>query len=86
MSVAKGGTDNMMTGAERTEMLWQLSDELARLNNKLRSLAVSIAYHNLTDVWNQATAGMIDKTHAQIAEEAYDRWRRASEVNRILNE
>ena len=86
VSIAKGGTDNMMTGAQRTEMLWQLSDELARLNAKLRTLAVSIAYHNLTDVWNQATAGMVDKTHAQIAEEAFDRWRRASTISQILNE
>ena len=86
VSVARGGTDNMLTGAERTEMLWQLSDELARLNAKLRQLAISIAYHNLTDVWNQATAGMVDKSHAQIAEEAFDRWRRASNVARILSE
>ncbi len=85
VSVAKGGTDNMLTGSERTEMLWQLSDELARLNAKLRTLAISIAYHNLKDVWNQATAGMVDKTHSEIATEAFERWRRASEVSRIFN-
>lgn len=86
VSIAKGGTDNMLTGAERTEMLWQLNDELARLNAKLRTLAISIAYHNFTDVWNQYTAGMVDKSHAEIASEAYERWRRASNVSRILNE
>ena len=86
VSVAKGGTDNMLTGAERTEMLWQLNDELARLNAKLRTLAISIAYHNFTDVWNQYTAGMVDKSHADIAHDAYDRWRRASNVARILSE
>lgn len=86
VSVAKGGTDNMLTGAERTEMLWQLNDELARLNAKLRTLAISIAYHNFTDVWNQYTAGMVDKSHADIAHDAYDRWRRASSVCQILNE
>ena len=69
VSVAKGGTDNMLTGAERTEMLWQLSDELARLNAKLRTLAISIAYHNLTDVWNQYTAGMVDKSTVVCAAE-----------------
>jgi hypothetical protein len=84
-SVAKGGSDNMMTGAERTEMLWQLSDALAQLNRKLRMLAVSIAYHNLTDVWNQATAGIIPKSHSDIAHDALDRWKRASEVSSILN-
>ena len=86
VSIAKGGTDNMLTGAERTEMLWQLNDELARLNAKLRTLAISIAYHNFTDVCNQYTAGMVDKSHADIAHDAYDRWRRASNVARILSE
>ena len=86
ISIAKGGTDNMLTGAERTEMLWQLNDELARLNAKLRTLAISIAYHNFTDVWNQYTAGMVDKSHADIAHDAYDRWRRASTVAQILSE
>ena len=86
VSVAKGGTDNMLTGKERTEMLWQLSDELARLNAKLRTLAISIAYHNFTDVWNQYTAGMVDKSHGDIAADAYERWRRASNVSRILSE
>ena len=86
VSIAKGGTDNMLTGAERTEMLWQLNDELARLNAKLRTLAISIAYHNFTDVWNQYTAGMLGKSHADIAHDAYDRWRRASTVAQILSE
>lgn len=85
ISVAKGGSDNMLTGAERTEMLWQLSDALARLNRKLRMLAISIAYHNLTDVWNKATAGIIPKSHSDIAHDALDRWKRASEVSSILN-
>ena len=85
VSIAKGGSENMMTGAERTEMLWELSDELARMNRKLRMLAISIAYHNLTDVWNQATAGIIPKSHSDIAHDALDRWKRASEVSRILD-
>ena len=85
VSIAKGGSENMMTGAERTEMLWELSDALARMNRKLRMLAISIAYHNLTDVWNQATAGIIPKSHSDIAHDALDRWKRASEVSRILD-
>lgn len=85
VSVAKGGKDNMMTGAERTELLWQLSDALVQLNRKLRMIAVSIAYYNLTDVWNQATAGIIPKSHSDIAHDALDRWKRSSEVSNILN-
>ncbi len=84
-SIAKGGGENMMTGAERTEMLWNLSDALAALNNKLRMIAISIAYYNLTDVWNKATAGIIPKTHSDIAHDALDRWKRASEISNILN-
>lgn len=84
-SVAKGGSMNMMTGAERTEMLWNLTDALDNLNRKLRQLAISIAYHNLTDVWNQATAGIVHKSHGDIAQDALDRWKRASKVSRILN-
>lgn len=85
VSIAAGGSENMLTGAERTEMLWQLTDELAELNRKLRMLAISIAYYNLTDVWNKATVGMIDKSHADIAADAFDRWRRASELSIKLN-
>lgn len=85
ISVAKGGSDNMLTGAERTEMLWELTDALGRLNRKLRMLAVSIAYHNLTDVWNQATAGIVPKSHSDIAHDALDRWKRARQVSSILN-
>ncbi len=85
VSVAKGGKENMMTGSERTEMLWDLTDALARLNRKLRMIAISIAYHNLTDVWNQATAGIIPRSHTDIAHDALDRWRRASEVSSILD-
>lgn len=84
-SIAKGGQENMLTGAERTEMLWELTDALARLNSKLRVLAISIAYHNLTDVWNQATVGIIPRSHSDIAHDAIDRWKRASEVSMILN-
>lgn len=84
-SVAKGGKDNMLTGAERTEVLWQLSDELERLNHKLRQLAISIAYYNFRDVWNRATAGMVDKSHGDIAEEALERWRRARKKSIIIN-
>lgn len=85
-TVAKDGSENMLTGAERTQMLWELSDALAKLSRKLRQLAISIAYHNLTDVWNQATAGIIPKTHASIAHDALERWQRASKVNIILNQ
>ena len=75
----------MLRGSERTEMLWQLNDQLADLNRRLRQLAISIAYHNMMDVWNRYTAGLIDRDKGVIASEALDRWRRASEVASVLN-
>lgn len=84
MSVALGTEKNMLTGKERTELLWWLSDQLSQLNTKLHQLAFSIAYYNLKDVWINITAGIIDKDHGQIAQEALDRWKRARNVNQIL--
>ena len=84
-SVAKGGETNMLRGSERTEMLWQLSDQMAGLNRRLRQLTISIAYHNMMDVWRGYTAGLIDRDKSTIASEALDRWRRTSRVASILN-
>ena len=86
VSVALGTKENMLTGAERTELLWNLNDALDQLNGKLRRLAVSIAFYNLGDVWKSATAGMVERTHAQVAADAIDRWKRAQRVYDILDD
>lgn len=75
----------MLTGAERTELLWWIEDNMAQLNRKLRKLAISIAFYNMTDVWHQATAGMIDRSHGDVAADALDRWKRAQRVQQILD-
>jgi len=79
-SVAGGGFKNMLTGAERTQLLWTISDQLEELNSKLRRLSVSLAYYNLIDVWRQATAGLGITSKGQIASDALDRWNRARKV------
>ena len=84
-SLDKGGKDNMLNGEERTEMLWELSDRLEDLNRRLRLIAVSIAYYNMNDVWNKYTAGLVDRDHATIASEAFDRWKKARRVSMIFN-
>ena len=76
-TLAVGGKVNMLTGAERTEILWQVNDTMKDFNYKLRKLALSISYYTLTDVWNKATAGMIERDHGEIARAAYKRWVRA---------
>ena len=84
-TVAKGGTKNMLNGAERTQVLWSINDELAYLNKKLRSLIISISYYNLRDVWNNATAGIAHRGSREVAEQALDRWKRAAKVTMTIS-
>lgn len=77
-AVAVGGKENMLTGAERSATLWALQDRLHAFPQKLRLLYMSIRYYNLTDVWNNITAGMIDRSNGSIARQAKNRWKRAA--------
>ena len=73
-AVAKGGTENMLTGADRSKTLWALNDKLSAFQKKLNKLYLS-------DVWNNVTAGMIDRSNGEIATQALGRWRRAAKVS-----
>lgn len=84
-TIAAGGKLNMLTGSERTELLWSLNQAMADFNRKIRSLALSIAFYNLTDVWKRATAGMLDLDRGRIANDAFDRWKRAQRAAQIVN-
>lgn len=77
-AVAKGGTENMLTGAERSETLWALNDKLSAFSRKLHMLYLSIRYYTLNDVWNNVTAGMLDRDNGEMARLAMNRWRRAA--------
>ena len=79
-AIAKGDKENMLTGAERSKTLWELNDRLAAFSKKLNRLYLSIRFYTMTDVWNNITAGMLDRTNAEVAHEAYGRWRRAARV------
>lgn len=72
-----GTNKNMLNGAERTQLLWNLEEELYHLNRKLQRLAICIATYNLQDVWNRAITGKIEKSNGMLATEARDRMRRA---------
>lgn len=78
-AVAKGGSENMITGADRSKTLWALNDKLSAFQKKLNKLYLSIRYYTMTDVWNNITAGMIDRDNGTIARDAMRRWRRASQ-------
>ena len=80
-AVAKGGTENMLTGADRSKTLWELNDKLAAFQKKLNKLYLSIRYYTMSDVWNNVTAGMIDRSNGEIATQALGRWRRAAKVS-----
>lgn len=79
-AVAKGGAENMLTGTERSKTLWALNDKLAAFSKKLHSLYLSIRYYTMADVWNNVTAGIIDRDHGEIARQALGRWRRTAHV------
>lgn len=81
-AVAKGGTENMLTGAERSKTLWALNDQLSAFSRKLHLLYLSIRYYNLNDVWNNVTAGMLDRNNGEAARIAMSRWRRAAALVR----
>ena len=79
-AVAKGGSGNMLTGAERSETLWAINDKLDAFNKKMHRLYLSIQYYTLMDVWNNLSAGMIERNPGAIARQAHDRWRRAARM------
>lgn len=81
-AVVKGGTENMLTGAERSKTLWALNDQLAAFSRKLHLLYLSIRYYTLNDMWNNVTAGMLDRDNGEVARMALSHWRRAAALAR----
>ena len=80
-AVAQGGTENMLTGADRSKTLWALNDKLSAFQKNLNKLYLSIRYYTMSDVWNNVTTGMIDRSNGEIATQAFGRWRRAAKVS-----
>ena len=79
-AIAKGGEENMLTGAERSKTLWALNDRLAAFNKRLNQIYLSIRYYNMMEVWENATAGMLDRDNAEIAQASLRRWKRCSRL------
>ena len=77
-AIAKGGSENMLTGAERSKTLWALNDRLESFNKKLTRLSLSIRYYAMSDMWHNVTAGMLDRSNGEIAHQAMGRWRRCA--------
>ena len=77
-AIAAGGEGNMLTGAERSRTLWMIEDSLKAFNHKLSLLSLSLRYYTVSDVWYNATEGMVGRTNGEIARQAQSRWTRAS--------
>lgn len=81
-AVAKGGSTNMLTGAERSKTLWELEDKLSSFSHKLQLLYLSIRHYRMSDVWNRATAGMVERDKHDVALQSLSHWKRyAKEVS-----
>ncbi len=81
-AVAKGGSTNMLTGAERSKTLWELEDKLSSFSRKLQLLYLSIRHYRMSDVWNRATAGMVERDKHDVALQSLSHWKRyAKEVS-----
>ena len=83
-AVAEGGEYNMITGKERTMMMWALCDRMEELNRKLNVLCMSLWYYRLEDVWNYATRGLLDRDMSDVADESFRRWKRAYEISMMM--
>lgn len=77
-AVAQGGDENMITGSERSKTLWALEEKLSSFSHKLHDLYLSIRHYQMADVWNRATAGMIERDKASIALQSLSHWKRYS--------
>lgn len=76
--VAVGTKKNMLTGKERTELIWQMKDMIEDLNKKLRMLAMSIAYYQFSDIWNMVAGKFVVHDKGTIARQALGRWKRVN--------
>ena len=54
----------------------------ALVSRKLHLLYLSLRYYTLADVWNDITAGMIDRDNGEAARMALSRWHRAASLDR----
>ena len=60
--------------------IWDGNEWVVQNDKKLSRLCLSIRYYTMADVWNNVTAGMLDRSNAEIASQALGRWRRCARV------
>ena len=79
-AVATGGSDNMLSGVDRSKTLWRIEDRLRAFHRKLNLLYLSIRYYTMGDVWRNATMGIVQRDNGTIANESLARWKRRSKL------
>ena len=77
-AVSKGTKMNMLTGAERSDIMWAINDKMDAFATKLQKLSLCIRYYNMMDVWSTYTAGYINRDNSSMASAAHERWIRAA--------
>ena len=79
-AVATGGSDNMLSGVDRSKTLWRIEDRLRAFHRKLNLLYLSIRYYTMGDVWRNATMGIVQRDNGTIASESLARWQRRTKL------
>ena len=79
-AVATGGSDNMLSGVDRSKTLWRIEDRLRSFHRKLNLLYLIIRYYTMGDVWRNATMGIVQRDNGTIANESLARWKRRTKL------
>lgn len=77
-TVSKGGKEHMLTGAERSKVLWEIESKMSVLSKKLNMLYISLRHYKMVDVWNKYSSGIVNRTPGDKARQALRRWRRCA--------
>ena len=74
-SVTKGKEKNMLTGKERAETMWMLVDRIEELNEKIHTLALSVAFWNFKLSFMQLSIGYGVYDTKRIGDICIEKWR-----------
>ena len=80
-ALSKGTEENMLDGASRVQLLWVVTDNLTKLNDKVQTLIECINHLRIINVLDQAVAGRAGLTNGQIARRQRKEWIRRQKDN-----
>ncbi|WP_315361620.1 hypothetical protein [Prevotella histicola] len=80
-ALSKGTEENMLDGTSRVQLLWVVTDNLTKLNDKVQTLIECINHLRIINVLDQAVAGRAGLTNGQIARRQRKEWIRRQKDN-----